>query len=141
MIIYDYLGRRGAAVAKKIRGEAKGEIRKWRDGLPIPQRGQLDEKLNTLADTSDLTLLPGLIAGPIKYCPHIYKLQVGGKVRLRPLLCRGPFNAEEELTLLVPATERDHVLDPPGVLDTAKRRREEVMENEDYRAKYVFPPE
>ena len=140
MILYDYVGRRGAATAKKTNDEeVKGEIRRWQDGLPTPQRAQLDEKLFTLEGTSDLSLLPGLIAGPIKHRPHIYKLRVGGKVRLRPLLCRGPFDPDVELTFLASATERDNVLEPPGALDIAERRRTEVISNEEYRAPYVSP--
>jgi hypothetical protein len=70
-----------------------GEVRAWRDRLQVAQQAQLDQKLDVLA-RADNEMLPGLIAGPlrvkgVKY-PHIYKLQIGGKVRLRPFLCRAP---------------------------------------------------
>jgi hypothetical protein len=121
-----------------------GEVRAWRDRLQVAQQAQLDQKLDVLA-RADNEMLPGLIAGPlrvkgVKY-PHIYKLQIGGKVRLRPLLCRGPFDADKEITLLVGATERDGKFDPAGAPDQAVVRREEIKNDARLRKSYEFPEE
>lgn len=92
-----------------------------------------------LRDTHDTSLLPGLMAGPIKRFPHLYKLQAGGKVRLRPLLCRGPFDAEVELTLLAPATERDGQFEPLNAPTQADNHRLEIIADARLRAEYLFP--
>lgn len=131
--LFDYVGK-----------DPVGEVRAWRDRLQVAQQAQLDQKLDALA-RADSEMLPGLIAGPlrikgVKY-PHIYKLQIGGKIRLRPLLCRGPFDAEKEITLLAGATERDGKLDPPGAPDQAVARREEIKSDARLRKPYKFPEE
>lgn len=83
--------------------------------------------------------MPGLIAGPIKHMPNIYKLQVGGKVRLRPLLCRGPVNKNAELTFLVGATERDGLFHPPGVKALAEERLKKLIADPKLRKRYEIP--
>lgn len=131
MIIYDYVG-----------DEPEGAVRAWRDGQQTAQRAQIDQKLGSLR-TAGLELLPGLIAGPLsvkgKKIHHIYKLQIGGKIRLRPLLCRGPADPNSEITLLVGAAERDFELTPPNVTTIAERRRKEIIDNEKLRKLYRYP--
>ena len=83
--------------------------------------------------------MSGLIAGPIKGYKHIHKLKIGGKVRLRPLLCRGPEDAEQELTLLAGATERDFAYDPPGAPATAEANRLALVM--DGKRRRVYDPE
>jgi hypothetical protein len=137
VIVYDYVGRR--------RGKEKrrGAVRKWRDELPVSDRAIIDDKLRTLRDIDDPGLMPGFIVGPLSIrgqkFPHIYKIQAGGKVRLRPLLCRGPKAPEKELTLLVGAKERDGRFEPQTAPETAVRRRDEVIADENYRQGYAFP--
>jgi hypothetical protein len=65
------------------------------------------------------------LAGPI--CDSIYKLKVKGNVQLRPLLCKGPINNDEEFTLLIGAKEVQGELQPDGVEYKAIERREGVI--------------
>lgn len=148
VIIFDYVGARGSAEAKKKakKGDkepAKGEVRRWRDGLQIDQKGQLDQKLDSLV-TAGADLMAELITGPLSIkgkgkFPHIYKLQIGGKIRLRPLLCKGTKNLDTELTLLTGATERDGAFDPLNAPEKATSRRKEILQDDTFRQLYVFP--
>ena len=60
---------------------------------------------------------PQLLAGPVrskkskKAVPHIYKLRLNGDRALRPLLCKGPIDMDQEFTLLLGAVEINSVLD------------------------------
>ena len=87
----------------------------------------LNRRLKALEDETEHGLIPGLVEGPIRGFRHIYKLKIGGKVRLRPLLCKGPIDNENELTLLMGATERDYRYDPFNAPSTAENRRQEIM--------------
>ena len=120
-----------------------GAVRTWRDEQQVAQRGQIDEKIDSLA-TVGPEALPGLIAGPLSIkgkgkFSHIYKLQMGGKVRLRPLLCRGTKDLDAELTLLVGATERGGEFAPLNAPEKADLRRKEILNDDTYRQPYVFP--
>src|SRR5580704_12274110 len=75
-------------------------ISRWREGLTKRSKGALDSKLQMLA-LHGTELPPKLLAGPINKTGHIYKLVIKADVMLRPMLCRGPFEMEEEFTLLV----------------------------------------
>ena len=138
MIVYDYVGKE----SKEDDPPPKGAVRVWRDRLAVAQRAQLDQKLTMLSGAA-VDLLPGLIAGPLsikgKKYAHVYKLQIGGKVRLRPLLCKGPADPNRELTLLVGAFERGGELDPISAPQTAVERRQEVIDNVKLRKPYRFP--
>ena len=149
MIIFDYVGARGSAeakAAKKAKKSAppiKGDVRRWRDDQQVPQRTQFDEKLDSLASAGP-EMVPGLIAGPLSVkgkgkFRHIYKIQMGGKIRLRPLLCRGTQNLDAELTLLIGATERDGQLEPLNAPEKADSRREEILNDDTHRQPYVLP--
>lgn len=143
MIIYDYVGARGSAKVKQGHSPIKGEVRTWRDNQQVPQRIQFDEKLDSLASAGP-ELLPGLIAGPLRIkgkgkFPHIYKLQMGGKIRLRPLLCRGTKDFNAEVTLLIGATERDGQFEPLNAPEKADSRRQEILDDDTFRQPYIFP--
>ncbi len=139
MIVYDYTGQHRAP-GVDLRS---GLVREWRDGLETAQKAQFDEKLRTLKKAGESILFPGLIAGPIKVkgvrFPHIYKLQIGGKIRLRPLLCRGPKDKDEELTFLVGAYEIGGKFDPKNAPDIAQKRHKAITEDPDLRRLYEFP--
>jgi len=96
----------------------------------------LHRKLKALEDTEP-DLVPGLLEGPIRGHPHIYKLKIGGKIRLRPLLCKGPIDNNKELTFLMGATERDYKWDPPNALVVAEARRQEIISNPERRCNHV----
>ena len=118
MRLYDYVDTRGI-----------NQIAKWTKKLPLRDRAKLNNKLQLLEQAGP-DLLPGLLAGPnIQGQRHIYKLKIGssGSGRaLRPLLCRGPIDKEEELTLLIGAEERDGKL-PKHVAKAAEDRRQEIL--------------
>jgi hypothetical protein len=62
----------------------------------------------------------------------IWKLKIkgGGPVRQhRFMLCRGPVDKNSEVTLLMPAFEKDGKLEPADALEQALQRGEEVASN------------
>ena len=71
-------------------------------------------------------LPPKILAGPIKsekdrkLVSHIYKLKVYTDRMLRPMLCKGPIDSENEFTMLLGAIEKG------GVLDTDSKDAEQV---------------
>lgn len=135
MILYEWLDRR----------EKDGALTSWRDGLQIAQQAQLDEKTLFLEDREDYDAVPqNIIIGPIgvegKKYPGIYKLQIGRKISLRPLLCRGPKDMGIELTFLVGAHEQDKKYKPRKAPEKASDRRDGLMAGTDKRRQYETPP-
>jgi hypothetical protein len=120
--LFDYLNRRG-----------DNEIAKWTKELQKPQRVRLRQKLDLLAQAgSDLP--PQLLAGT--GVPHIYKLKVQGNPKLRPLLCKGTVDNENEFTLLLGAFEIQWEYDPKDALAKAVERREELLNDPSRRCKH-----
>jgi hypothetical protein len=119
-ILYDYVDRRD-----------RNDFERWSRTLEKKYLAMLNRRLKALEDETERDLLPGLIDGPIRGYPHIYKLRIGGRVRLRPLLCKGPIDPDNELTLLIGATERDWMFDPEDAPQIAEERRLEILS--DYR--------
>jgi len=78
-------------------------------------------------------LPPGLLAGPIKskrdrkMQSHIYKLIIHGEKMLRPMLCKGPIEMDNEYTMLIGAIEADFKLDVDA--EDAEIRRAEIISN------------
>jgi hypothetical protein len=107
-----------------VTATGRAEVSRWRDGLEKPQLGQLDAALDQLESVTDPEDLPGLLAGTNER--HIFKLQIGGKIRLRPMVCRGPLGAAE-ITLLLGATERDGVLVPSDAPQRAGEYRNAIL--------------
>jgi hypothetical protein len=110
----------------------------WRLGLQNVQRRQLDQLLDRLEQVDDPAFAARLMAGPV--VQHIYKLQVGGGVRLRPMLCFGPIDISTELTLLCPATERDGQLVPGDAPARAQLLRAEILEHHPHRRRAFDRP-
>ena len=123
--LYDYIDERGI-----------NQFEQWSRGLESGDRAKLHRKLKALEDTEP-GLIPGLLSGPINGYPHIYKLRIGGKVRLRPLLCKGPIEKDSELTLLMGATERDWKWNPHNAREVAVARRQEILNNPERRCIHV----
>jgi hypothetical protein len=98
--VYDFTDEGGSSV-----------IVAWKNGLTKRSQGALDSKLNMLA-ICGTDLPPKLLAGPIGKSGHIYKLRINADVMLRPLLCRGPFQMNGEITLLTGAIEIQWKLTP-----------------------------
>ena len=87
----------------------------------------LNQKRRRLAQIDyDLAIDTKLLAGPIY--KKIYKLVIHGDVMLRPMLCRGPVNNDQEYTFLIGATERDWKLST-GSKEQADQRRAIVLNN------------
>jgi hypothetical protein len=110
-----------------VRGENRGVLTEWRrklerEGVEGMSLSLLDNALDQLEEVEH-EALPRLIAGTWPRYPEIRKLQLGGKVRLRPLLCIGPASKRTELTFLMPAYERNGRFDPRDAPEQADRRR------------------
>jgi hypothetical protein len=116
MILYEYAGGRGHGAMSDWMGTKEAREHSW-------YFEQAVDRLSQAAPES----LPGIVAGPLRGHRHLYKLRLGGKVRLRPLLCKGPLEPERELTFLLPAFERDGRLHPADALAKADRRRQEIL--------------
>lgn len=97
-------------------------IATWISDCRLQRRdvGQLNQKLDMLR-TNGPALHPRLLAGPINRQAHIYKLIIHGQRMLRPMLCKGPFNMEEEYTLLLGAIETNFRLTPDPSAATQNR--------------------
>lgn len=98
--VYDFMDEDGESV-----------IVSWRAGLTKRSRGALDSKLNMLS-IAGTELPPKLLVGPIAKTGHIYKLRINADVMLRPMLCKGPFQMSQEVTLLIGAIEIQWELNP-----------------------------
>ena len=131
VILYEYV--RGG-VSRQAREEGPPPVRR---GILTEWMAQLKDKGNDdyahmehaldrlgQAKPSDL---PGILRGTTPQTRQIYKLQLGGKVRLRPLWCRGPMDKTTELTFLFPAYERNGVFDPPDAPGQAENRRLQII--------------
>jgi hypothetical protein len=95
----------------------------------------LDQALDRLEQAKPDSL-PGIMVGPIAPSLHVYKLRLGGKVRLRPMLCKGPIRPDAELTFLQGAFERNNKLDPRDAFARADERRLEVLDQPQKRKRY-----
>ena len=104
--------------------------------LQSSDRARLSQKLGMLEKLGP-DLPTGLLAGPIRNQAHIYKMRINGRVALRPLLCKGPINNDEEFTLLIGATERDRQWQPRNAPATAGVRRMEILGNVARRCNHV----
>jgi len=123
--LYDYIDYRGV-----------NQFENWTKGLDKGYRGRLNRKLKALED-NEPDLLPGLISGPITGHAHIYKIKLGGRLALRPLLCKGPINNKSELTLLMGAVEKGFRWEPRNAPETAERLRQEIIDNPQRRCDHV----
>ncbi len=127
MILYEYVDRRG-----------KGAISDW--SLQPSEQALLDLHMRQLKRVTDPNHLPGLFFGARKRAPHIIKIKIGGKIRLRPMVCRGPMDSNREVTILFPAVERNGKLVPLDAPEIAERRRQEILADPRRRRRYD-PPE
>jgi hypothetical protein len=114
----------------------KSVIHEWAGGLELADRAKLNSKLKQLCEM-DFNLAQGtkLLAGPIY--KHIYKLKIHGTVMLRPLLCRGPFDNDNEYTVLEGAVETGGKL-TPGAPQRAENNRGVLLANPLRRKAHAF---
>jgi hypothetical protein len=106
-----------------------------KEGKNAASLALLDQALDRL-EQADFDDLPRMIAGTLPRYPEIRKLQIGGKVRLRPLLCTGPINKREELTFVMPAYERNWQFDPKDAVEQADKRRLALLDGSGRRIPY-----
>ena len=99
--LYDYLD-----------GEGRNDIEGWTVGLQKHERGKLNAKLDMLHNHGP-GLFPDILSGPLKGYAHIYKIKINGRIAIRPLLSKGPFDNENEYTLLKGALEVGNKWQPP----------------------------
>lgn len=108
----------------------------WSKTLEKRDRGKLSQKLRML-EIAGPDLPPQLLAGPISYYAHIYKMRINGDVALRPLLCKGPISNDEEFTLLKGAIEKDRQWVPFDAPTIASTRRLDVIADSARRCTHV----
>ena len=123
--LYDYLDSRGL-----------NDFESWSKSLEKGYLARLNRQLKALEDNGP-DLIPGMLFGPITGYRHIYKLKIGHKLALRPLLCRGPLNNDSEFTLLLGAIEKGWKWDPRNAPEIAEARRVEIINNPRRRCGHV----
>jgi len=112
-LIYNYVNQHG-----------QNEFNEWTWGLEKLQRAKLNERIDKLAIYGDV-LYPEMLAGTS--VAGIQKLKVKGNVQLRPLLCKGPVNIQDEYTLLMGAKEVGSKWVPKGAPSTAATKKADVI--------------
>jgi hypothetical protein len=114
----------------------KSVIHEWAAGLESADRARLNSKLKQLCQMDfDLAWGTKLLAGPIY--KHVYKLKIHGTIMLRPLLCRGPFDNDNEYTLLEGAIETNNKL-TSGAPERAEKNRDLLVANPQRRKPHAF---
>lgn len=108
----------------------ENEFKAWTQALQPVQRGKLNAKLDMLKMLGD-GLLPVTLTGTDT--PGILKLRIKGSVQLRPMLCKGPVDVDEEFSLLVGAIEVGSKLKPPNAAVIADGRKNEIRKYPDNR--------
>lgn len=124
MELFDYCDGRGNDIARATRGLQKKE------------RAKLARKFVALETHGQDELYPGLVSGPLRGARHIYEIKINGPVAVRPLLCKGPQNMNQEYTILIIAQERDNQLVPSDAPQIAENRRQEIITNPQRRVRH-----
>lgn len=139
MILYEWVAARGLA--------RDGALTSFRAKLAPGLRPHLDRATLLLETVDSTDVVPNMIVGPIRArgttYRHIYKLRLGRKVRLRPLLCKGPMLTDDKdlvWTFLIGATERDGKFSPAKAPAKAEARREDLTKSDAQRRRYETPP-
>lgn len=114
------------------------ELTDWRDHLQKKQRAQLDTKTRMLLQVDDVNDLPGIIVGAGKKykTPHIFKLQIGEIIRLRPMVSVDP---PDGITVLCRAREENWKLVPSNAPLLAEQRRQQIAADPNRRRVYARP--
>lgn len=115
-LIFDYKNKHGL-----------NEFKEWTLGLEKPQRAKLNEKIDKLSLHGD-QLYPEMLTGTS--VAGIQKLRVKvGNVQLRPLLCKGPVNMQNEYILLMGAKEVGDKWVPKEAPSMAATKKAEVIKD------------
>ena len=105
-------------------------IEAWLRELSPRMRVKIQSKLVWMLNNADVLGLGGLEAYPRFESLHgqhsgLIAMRFNVRIVYRPLCCYGPDRGE--FTLLAGATEHNDIYRPPGILETALARREEVL--------------
>jgi hypothetical protein len=107
-----------------INSKGLNEFNTWAKGLQKYEKAKLREKLDKLILHGD-DLHPQMLSDtPV---PGIQKLRVHGPVQLRPLLCKGPLNIDEEYTMLMGAKEIGSKWSPKDAPKSANGNKNEII--------------
>jgi len=104
----------------------RSKLRAWADEekLDVRERAQLNQKLDMLERVGfDTACRLSFVSGASSDFNQIFKLIVMSQRMLRPILCRGPADAQDEITLLYGALEKDSELKPPNAAERADHHR------------------
>lgn len=107
-----------------VDGHGRNVFKIWTQGLQKKELAKLNAKLDML-EVHGTDLFPNTLSGTDT--AGVHKLRVHGKVQLRPLLCEGPINVNEEFTMLMGATEKDGKLIPKNADQKADTHKVAVM--------------
>lgn len=122
-----------------FRPPERNEISKWarKEKLTPRERGQLNQKLDRLVQLG-FEAAHGLdfLDGPVLHQRHIYKLVIHAGRMLRPMLCLGPFENKEEMTILCGAFEKDGTLDPRDAPQRAEQNRQTIIDQRNAGVEY-----
>jgi hypothetical protein len=100
------------------------EFNQWAMALEKVQRAKLREKIDKLMMHGD-SLHPEMLSDTT--VPGIQKLRIRGPVQLRPLLCKGPIDINQEYTMLMGAKEIGDKWSPKNAPTTAKTKKDKVI--------------
>jgi hypothetical protein len=108
----------------------RNELQAWADDerLGIRERAQLNQKLDMLQRIGlDAALHLQFVARPSDEFSQVFQLVVKSRRALRPLLCPGPVDLTNELTLLRGAIANTPALVPLATLKCAEACRKRVI--------------
>lgn len=114
--------------------EGNNDIKEWTKGLQKPQRAKLNAKLDML-EKNGIELFPHVLTDTPT--PGIQKLRVKGNVQLRPMLCKGPINNDNEFTILIGVIEKDSRFIPDKADEKAGKRKQIIIKTNSRRCTHV----
>lgn len=117
MIRYEYVGRRG-----------RREMTDW--PLDVRQQRALNRQLDLLGAV-DRSQAVGSVVHKVQG-PGLYKIKVRGNVQLRPRLCFGPLEGEDEVVTLLQRVEKKGNKETPSAAAAAEQalnKIDEITEN------------
>jgi hypothetical protein len=117
-------------------GRGDGEFAAWRDGLSKTDRAILDEKMRAL---ERLGAAVGFWKGVTGY-GRLNKLRIQTPTTaLRPIVCKGPEDVENEITLLYGAVEENFAWKPADAPVRAEGLRRAIIAKQRRRIPYKVP--
>lgn len=103
-----------------VNARGENEIRSWLDGIPSRARAKIQARITFLETARELQR--PYIASLTGECDGLLEIRAEvGKVQYRPLACHGP--GEQQVTLLLGATEKGGKFVPARACETALERR------------------